>query len=123
MNRNEAQTFAHQWAAAWNERDVEHVLEHFHENVTFISPTAQAVVGAGTVHGKAALRAYWNTALGRLTSLHFTVDRVIWDPASRELAILYTRETNGSTKRASENLTFDADGLVISAEVFHGVTG
>jgi len=123
MTRDEAETFAHQWAAAWNERAVERVLEHFHENVTFTSPTAQAVVAVGTVRGKAALRAYWNTALERVTSLRFTVDRVVWDATTRELAILCTREANGSTKRISENLTFDADGLVISAEVFHGVTG
>lgn len=122
MTRDEALAFAHRWAADWNERAIERVLEHFHDNVTFTSPTAQAVVGLATVRGKAALREYWKAALARLSSLHFTVDRVIWDATSRELAILYDRETNGSTKRASENLTFDADGLVVSAEVFHGAT-
>jgi ketosteroid isomerase-like protein len=122
MTRDEAAAFAHRWAADWNERAIERVLGHFHENVTFTSPTAQAVVGVATVRGKAALREYWNTALGRLSSLHFTVDRVMWDGVTRELAILYTSERNGQIKRASENLTFDADGRVVSAEVFHGIT-
>jgi hypothetical protein len=122
MTRLEAERFAADWAKAWNARAVETVLEHFHTHVTFTSPTALAVVGAATVRGKDALRAYWTTALARIGALHFTVDRVLWDPERRELAILYTSEIDGKAKRVSENLTFGADGLVQAAEVFHGVT-
>ena len=32
-------------------------------------------------------------------------------------------EIDGLTKRLSENLTFDESGLVVAAEVFHGVGG
>ena len=94
----------------------------FADDVTFTSPTALAVTGAATVRGKAGLRDYWNAALGRIHSLRFTLDRVVWDPAARELAILYVSNVNGQSKRVSENLTFGPNGLVISAEVFHGVT-
>jgi hypothetical protein len=45
----------------------------------------------------------------------------LWDAGTRELAIIYDSETGGRRKRVSENLTFDADGLVVRAEVFHGV--
>lgn len=113
--------FAKDWAEAWNRRDVEAVLAHFHESVTFTSPTALAVVGTPVVHGKAALRAYWNQALGMITSLRFDLDRALWDASKRELAIIYTSHVDGKRKRMSENLVFDASGLVISAEVFHGV--
>lgn len=123
MTREEATAFAHDWAAAWNARDVERVLAHFDEEVAFTSPTALAVVGAATVRGKSALRAYWTTALQRIQQLRFTVDHVLWDETTHELAILYTSETNGQSKRVSENLTFGANALVISAEVFHGVPG
>src|SRR5262249_26177416 len=119
MTRSEAEHFAAEWARAWNARAVETVLEHFHPDVAFTSPTALAVVGAATVHGNDALRAYWTPALGRIGSLHFTVDRVLWDPERRELAILYTSQIDGKAKRVSENLIFDADGLVQAAEVFH----
>jgi hypothetical protein len=60
-------------------------------------------------------------ALARLTSLQFTLDRVLWDPDRRELAIIYTSETDGKAKRVSEHLRFDAAGQVVVAEVFHGV--
>jgi steroid delta-isomerase len=123
MTREDAASFASQWAAAWNERDIERVLACFSQDVTFTSPTAAAVVGAATVRGKEALRAYWTTALARIGSLRFAIDRVLWDSATRELAIIYLSDIDGRTRRVSENLTLGADGLVASAEVFHGVAG
>jgi hypothetical protein len=119
----DANAFATWWAAAWNRRDIEPVLEHFAEDVAFTSPAALAVAGVRTVKGKEALLVYWSEALNRIGSLHFIVDRVVWDPRSRELAIIYTSEIDGTTKRVSENLTFDRAGCVVTAEVFHGVTG
>jgi ketosteroid isomerase-like protein len=123
MTRDEAMTFANEWAAAWNSRDVERVLGSFSEDVAFTSPTALAVVGEGTVRGKAALRAYWTTAMERIGSLRFAIDRVLWDAAGRELAIVYVSNIDGRARRVSENLTFGPDGLVTSAEVFHGLAG
>jgi hypothetical protein len=40
---------------------------------------------------------------------------------SRELAIIYTADIDGKSRRVSENLTFDESGRVTAAEVFHGV--
>jgi ketosteroid isomerase-like protein len=121
MTTDDARTFAARWAQAWNSRDIEKVLAHFHDDVVFTSPTAMALMGTPTVRGKESLRAYWTTALSRLTSLRFTVDRVVWDSDSRELAIIYTSETDGKARRVSENLVFNSAGEVVVAEVFHGV--
>jgi ketosteroid isomerase-like protein len=121
MTREETHAFAARWAEAWNRRDLERVLERFHEQVEFTSPTALSVTGVATVRGKAALRAYWTKALTPITSLRFTVDRVIWDPDSRELAVIYVSEIDGRARRLSENLRFDGEGQVVAAEVFHGV--
>jgi ketosteroid isomerase-like protein len=122
MTSSEAEAFAARWARAWNSRDIEDVLSHFHEDVEFTSPTAVRVVGTPTVNGKAALRDYWQQALTPLASLHFTVDRVLWDGIRRELAIIYTARIDGTARRVSENLRFDDANQVIGAEVFHGVT-
>ena len=121
MTNEQALAFANEWAAAWNELAVERVLEHFSDDVIFTSPTAAAFVGTPTVHGKQALRDYWTTALARVGTVRFAVDRVVWDASSRELAIIYVADVGGRKRRASENLTFGPDGLVSSAEVFHGV--
>src|SRR5262245_2927939 len=114
--------FARRWAESWNRRDFESVLGHFADDVVFTSPTALALLGDGTVRGKAALRAYWAAALARIGSLHFAVGRVVWDPRQRELAIIYTSTIDGTTKRVSENLLFNRSGQVWACEVFHGVT-
>jgi ketosteroid isomerase-like protein len=123
MTSDDARAFAAQWAEAWNRRDIEPVLAHFHDDVEFTSPTALAVMGVPTVRSKRALREYWTMALSRLASLRFTVERVLWDAGSRELAIIYTSETDGKMRRVSENLRFDAAGRIVVAEVFHGVAG
>lgn len=121
MTYEEVETFAAEWAAAWNERDIETVLAHYDENLVFVSPTAKAVTGSGVVYGKAELRAYWTAALARLSHLHFTVERVLWDATAQELAIIYLSETGERKRRVSENHIFGSDGLVVRAEVFHGV--
>jgi ketosteroid isomerase-like protein len=123
MTREEAASYSADWAAAWNARDIDRVLKLFSEDITFVSPTALAVTGTATVRGKAALRAYWSLAMSRIGSLKFTLDRVVWDAATRELAIIYVSDIDGKTRRVSENLTFGENGLVSSAEVFHGITG
>ena len=120
-NQESAAEFAATWAEAWNRRDIEAVLAHFHDDVVFTSPTALAVVGNSAVRGKTALRDYWTRALARVTSIRFRVDRVLWDDGSHELAIVYFEDINGRVKRVSENLRFDGHGMVVSAEVFHGV--
>ncbi|MDB5593285.1 MAG: hypothetical protein JWM36_246 [Hyphomicrobiales bacterium] len=50
---------------AWNARDVEAVLAHFHNDVLFVSPVPQTIGFAsdGTVRGRHALRRYWHEAL------------------------------------------------------------
>jgi SnoaL-like protein len=61
----EPDAFAEKWSAAWNQRDVEAVLTHFHDDVVFTSPFAAEIVpdSAGVVHGKPVLREYWIAAL------------------------------------------------------------
>lgn len=69
------EAFARDWCAAWNARDVEAVLAHFHDYVVFTSPVAARVVpeSGGVVRGKDALRRYWSAALAALPDLQFEV--------------------------------------------------
>jgi hypothetical protein len=120
MTRDEIGDFVTGWIEAWNRQDVEAVLAHFADDVQFISPTAAAVVGNPSVVGKVALRAYWLAALERISSLEFTLVRALYDTDRREVAIVYSREINGTRDRACELLTFDEVGLVVAGEVMHG---
>jgi len=56
-----------------------------------------------------------------VSSLRFTVDRIIWDAETSELSIIYDRDINGQRDRASEILRFGPSGLVVGGEVHYGV--
>ncbi len=111
--------FADQWISDWNRRDVEAVLKHFSEDVVFTSPRATAVVGTPRVEGKSRLREYWNSAISRIQTIHFTLDHVIGD--RDRLAVVYTSEINGKRMRCVEFLSFGEDGLICQGEAMHGI--
>jgi ketosteroid isomerase-like protein len=121
MTRDEAQAWAEDWAGAWNRLDIEAVLAHVDDAVVWTSPKALPVMGQGTLHGKDAVRSYLGGVPSRVTMLRFTVRRVIWDPVSRELAIIYDRDVDGVHDRASEILHFASSGRVDRGEVHYGV--
>jgi ketosteroid isomerase-like protein len=69
----DAEAFARSWIDAWNAHDLDAVLAHFADDVTFSSPLIATLMGepSATVHGKAALRAYWEEGLRRIPDLRF----------------------------------------------------
>ncbi len=74
MDHVAARKFVDGWAASWNAHDVDAVLSHFTEDVTFRSPVAAQLLGGdGIIRGKAALRAYWAEGLRRIPDLRFEV--------------------------------------------------
>jgi ketosteroid isomerase-like protein len=120
MTNEEAAATARRWIDSWNARDVEAVLAHFDEQVRFTSPKAAAITGRPLVEGRPALRAYWQAALERITSLHFTLDRALWDERAKTLAIVYVSELNGQRARACEFLRMGSNGRAIEGEAMYG---
>ncbi|MFS0849751.1 nuclear transport factor 2 family protein [Novosphingobium panipatense] len=104
----DANAFATAWVEAWNRRDVEAVLEHFHEEVLFSSPLAAELLPEtrGVVRGKPALRRYWTEALKRNPYLHFTIEAVHQGVAA--LVVTYRTEQNVTV---AEVLLFDGDRI------------
>ncbi len=120
MTHEDARARGAEWARAWNARDIDAVLSHFANDVTFLSPVAADVVGTSELRGQAALRAYWERALARIRHLHFTVERVLWDGEAQELVVLYLAELDERCMRACERMTLDDEGRVIFAEALYG---
>jgi hypothetical protein len=121
MQRSRAVIFSESWIDAWNRRDIEQVLAMYADHLSFTSPRALETIGSSTVVGKSALRNYWRKALTRISDLQFILDRIIWDAETRELGIVYTRHADGSSKRVIETFRFNANELVVSSEVLHGI--
>ena len=106
--------FAHEWEAGWNSHDLDRILSHYSDDIVFHSLKAQALVGSGTLSGKAALRAYWGKALSLQPQLRFEVLGVF---AGHEMVAIHYRNQKGTG--AVENLRFGADGLVCEASACH----
>ncbi|MFF3493030.1 nuclear transport factor 2 family protein [Streptomyces sp. NPDC002795] len=74
MDHVTARTFVDSWVTAWNAHDLDALLAHFTDDVTFSSPVAAQLLGGdGVVRGKDALRAYWTEGLRRIPDLRFEV--------------------------------------------------
>ncbi|MFJ4429048.1 nuclear transport factor 2 family protein [Streptomyces bobili] len=74
MDHSTARRFVDAWVTAWNGHDLDGVLRHFAEDVTFRSPVAAQLLGGdGIIRGKDALRSYWAEGLRRIPDLRFEV--------------------------------------------------
>jgi hypothetical protein len=108
VNHDEATAFAQQWVKDWNNHDVEAVLGHFADDVTFTSPLAAQLFpgSAGVITGKEQLREYWSEGIRRNPALRFELDRVY---AGVDTIVIAFRNEQGTGR--CEVLTFGA-GLV-----------
>jgi hypothetical protein len=119
MTEADMRRHAEEWIAAWNRRDVEQVLEAFHDDARFVSLKAHRITGRALVEGKAALRSYWNKAVPSLTAT-FRLDHVLCDPGKREMVLIYDRVDGAKYTRACEFMRFDEGGRQIEGEAMLG---
>ena len=74
LSHEAAEHFAKAWIEAWNSRDIEAILSHYADDVSFSSPFVVKVHGRenGILNSKEELRAYFLAALGLFPDLCFT---------------------------------------------------
>jgi hypothetical protein len=106
MSTPEPGVFAEAWLKAWNRRDVDAVLAHFHDDVVFTSPVAAQVMpdSEGVVRGKAALREYWCAALKTMPFLRFELVGIYQGES-----VLVINYRNHSGTLVNEVLEFEGD--------------
>ena len=120
MTNASAELFARAWVDAWNRRDVEAVLAHFADDAVFISPKAERVVGNPRVVGKAALRAYWQAALGQIQRLQFTLDEALWSPRAETLTIVYRSVRDDQAPVHAAEIMHFQSGKIVRGEAMYG---
>jgi hypothetical protein len=120
MTNSEAEKFAQEWIQCFNRREIQKVLGHFADACTFTSPRAPAFAGKATLDSRDELSAYWTAAVESTRSLHFTLDRVVNDPSSDTLVILYIAQIDNQRNRAAEIYRFDQSGRIIHGEAMYG---
>jgi ketosteroid isomerase-like protein len=111
MDKTFAEHFAADWIAAWNAHDMARILSHYSDDFEMTSPVIIQAVGepSGWLKGKAAVGAYWRTALERFPALHFELHTILIGVDS------LTLHYKGPRGLAAEVLHFGPDGKVVRA--------
>ena len=112
MEKSFADRFAADWINSWNAHDLERILAHYADDFEMSSPMIIQVARepSGTLHGKAAVRAYWSAALKHIPDLHFELISVL--VGVRSITLYY----KGARDRlAAEVFHFGSDEKVTSA--------
>jgi len=114
-SQTEAEAFAAEWIAAWNAHDLPRILSHYRDDFEMRSPNIaeHGGVPSGTLEGKAAVGAYWRTALERNPGLHFELEATLLGVGG--LVILYRT----GLRRAADVLEFDEDGQIVRAAAYY----
>jgi ketosteroid isomerase-like protein len=117
MDQVHAEAFAQEWVDGWNAHDLERVLAHFSDDVTFTSPVASQLIPEtnGVIHGKDALRAYWEEGLRRIPDLHFEIEGLY---IGIDALVINYRNQRGVL--VNEVLIFDRDVVVQGYGTYSG---
>jgi len=111
-----AQRAAESWVAAWNSRDLDTIMSHYTDDVTFWSPMIVKLMGDpnGKIVGKEGLRAYFTRGLAATPALHFTLLHVLTGVDS--VTIYYRRHDN---VEVAEVTTLNADGQATQIHCYY----
>ncbi|HUA67736.1 MAG TPA: nuclear transport factor 2 family protein [Candidatus Saccharimonadales bacterium] len=109
LAKEHAESFAAEWIAAWNARDLPRVLSHYTDDFEMSSPFIIEITGepSGCLRGKEKVRAYWQAALKKHTELHFELLVVFLGASS---IVLHYRTNFG--RLAAEVLFLNEQGLI-----------
>jgi SnoaL-like domain len=115
LTAERAQEFAEQWYEAWNVHDLERIVSHYREDVTFSSPFVTAITGRehGTLVGRDVLASYFARALDAFPGLRFEPLALFVGAGS---VVLHYRRVRGLL--AAETMCLDRD-LRVSAAMAH----
>lgn len=112
--------FAQEWVEAWNAHDLDRVLSHFSEDVEISSPMIKIATGgtAECLHGKIAVRSYWETGLKKFPDLHFEL--VCATEGINSVALYYKTVMD---KMAIEVMFFNEQALVHKVNAYYSQVG
>jgi len=108
--------FAAKWIAAWNSHDLARVLAFYTDDFEMSSPHIVNLMGepSGTLHGKPAIRDYWEKAMRLFPGLHFTLETTYI--GANSVVICYTNQVGG---RCGELLVFNDEGKCFRSAAHH----
>ncbi len=119
MTNNELNRIALDWFEAFNNHDLEKLLDLYDDNAEHYSPKLKihSPETNGLIRGKSALRSWWEDSFKRLPSLQYDVIQLI--SHENKVFMEYIRKVDGEEDlRVGETLQV-TDGLITSSRVYH----
>ena len=100
--------------SCWNEGDYETLLALYRDTSRFgVRQDESALAHANRID---ALKRHWAAVPFGIHSVRGELERVSWDPETRELTIVYATDLGGTRLYGCDLVTLDADGRVVLGE-------
>ena len=108
------------WFKAFNEHDLESLLDLYADNAEHFSPKLKlrAPETKGLIQGKAALRNWWKDCFERLPTLQYEVQKLTAD--SEQVFMEYIRKVEGEEDLKVSEVLGIKEGKIIFSRVYHG---
>src|SRR4051812_9674628 len=122
MKLEEAEVHAERWIRAWNTHDLEAVLATYDDEIVLRSSRASTwdpTNKDGAIRGKAALRAYFATALERFPELEMSILGIYVGQGERMVLEYLNRPVPGTEIYVLERTRF-ANRLAVEVDAAYG---
>jgi hypothetical protein len=114
FTRRQAIRWAELWVSCWNEGDFDTLLALYKDTARFERRSnGGAASHDGTIE---AFKRHWAAVSFGIHSVRGDLERVSWDPDTRELTIVYASDVGGTQLHGCDLITLDADGRVLLGE-------
>ncbi|QOW09149.1 nuclear transport factor 2 family protein [Kaistella flava (ex Peng et al. 2021)] len=120
MNPDDLKNIAKLWFKAFNEHQLENLLELYDDNAEHFSPKLKIREPKtnGLIKGKDSLRNWWKECFERLPTLQYEVNKLTAD--SEQVFMEYTRKVEGEEDLLIGEVLEIKDGKIIFSRVYHG---
>ena len=114
FTRRQAIRWAELWLSCWNQGDYETLLALYRDTTRFGARSGESVLSRD--HKIEALKRHWAAVPFGIHSLRGELERVSWDPETRELTIVYATDLGGTRLHGCDLVTLDVEGRVVLGE-------
>ena len=111
---------AERWLACFEARDLDGLLALYADDATHTSPKIRVrhPETGGLLHGKAAMRVWWQDSFDRLPSMRYEPTKLTAD--GDRVFMEYIRHVDGEPDMPIAEVLECRDGKIVASRVFHG---
>ncbi len=116
FTRRQAIRWAELWLSCWNQGDFDTLLALYRDTTRFGASRRNGEAAGSRDSTIEALKRHWAAVPFGIHSVRGDLERVSWDPESRELTIVYATDLGGTRVFGCDLVTLDAEGRVVLGE-------